>query len=270
MHISPNEKVYVGITSKFPASLRWGNRGEYYSENIYFSRAISKYGWNNFQHIILADNLEESDAKLLEVYYIKLFRSNEGKFGYNLTSGGEHNYPNDVVRKKLSVHMKSIMPKLKSEEAMAKFKNTRRMKYESGYSPIWMNDGNKEVLVDISLSDDYINQGYKRGRITSRIIYVNDEISEKRIDISEKSAYLSNGWKLGRCRNTKQSFKKSNQQFRYMYLGLELTSTYEVAEFLKKHGYPTISDSSVQNITDGKCVKRYADLTGMISKERIK
>ena len=50
-----NGKVYIGITKQKPEN-RWRN-GKGYKQNIKFYRAIEKYGWNNFEHIVLVDNL---------------------------------------------------------------------------------------------------------------------------------------------------------------------------------------------------------------------
>ena len=53
-HVSPSHKVYIGITSRKPKK-RWVN-GEGYSNNDYFTKAIKKYGWDNFKHEILYTN----------------------------------------------------------------------------------------------------------------------------------------------------------------------------------------------------------------------
>lgn len=88
VHIAPNGKKYVGITSQKPEK-RWKN-GKGYNHNEHFKSAIDKYGWNNFQHIILFDNLKEEEAKRLETLTIALLRTHINKFGYNKTFGGEH------------------------------------------------------------------------------------------------------------------------------------------------------------------------------------
>lgn len=87
MHLFPNNKVYIGIT-KFKPEYRWNN-GEGYKRQPYIYKAIQKYGWNNIEHIILENNLDERSAKLKEKQYIKLYNSNNKKHGYNLTEGGE-------------------------------------------------------------------------------------------------------------------------------------------------------------------------------------
>lgn len=87
VHISPSIKYYVGITSQRPES-RW-RYGKGYEHNAYFTRAINKYGWDNFQHEIIASNLTEEEAKNFEKLLIKKLKSNNQKYGYNLTGGGD-------------------------------------------------------------------------------------------------------------------------------------------------------------------------------------
>lgn len=87
-HTSPSNKVYIGITSQLP-KVRWGKNGANYKTNKYFNNAITKYGWDKFKHEIIFSNLSEFDAKELEIEYIAKFNSNNQKYGYNLTIGGE-------------------------------------------------------------------------------------------------------------------------------------------------------------------------------------
>lgn len=86
-HISPNNKVYIGITSQNPND-RWFN-GDGYNKQKLFYRAIQKYGWDNFQHEILFENLSKEEACQKEIELIAEYKSNNPEFGYNLTSGGE-------------------------------------------------------------------------------------------------------------------------------------------------------------------------------------
>ena len=82
-----NGKKYVGITSNF-VKKRWRN-GYGYSENLPIGRAIRKYGWENFEHEIVADNLDEDDAKKMEQELIKSFNTTDDRYGYNVTAGGD-------------------------------------------------------------------------------------------------------------------------------------------------------------------------------------
>lgn len=86
-HTSPKGKVYIGITSQKPKD-RWYN-GDGYSRQKLFYRAIQKYGWNNFTHEILFENLSKEEAGRKEQELISEYKANNSKFGYNLTNGGE-------------------------------------------------------------------------------------------------------------------------------------------------------------------------------------
>lgn len=88
MHISPNGKKYIGITGRKPKE-RWQN-GKGYSHNEHFSSAIIKYGWDNFSHEILFENLNQDTAKRLEQICILLLRTYDREYGYNKTFGGEN------------------------------------------------------------------------------------------------------------------------------------------------------------------------------------
>lgn len=89
IHISPSNKYYVAITSKKPEYRWWNGKG--YKNNKYFYNAIKKYGWNNFQHEIIAEHLTEQEAKNFEIVLISKLESANRKYGYNITLGGESN-----------------------------------------------------------------------------------------------------------------------------------------------------------------------------------
>ena len=88
IHISPSNKRYIGITSQKPHK-RWGKNGRGYLDNSYFTNAIEKYGWDNFQHIIIARGLTEEEAKWIEEELIREWDSTNRSKGYNITKGGE-------------------------------------------------------------------------------------------------------------------------------------------------------------------------------------
>lgn len=82
-----NNKKYIGITGQERYWRRWYSNGSGYKTQI-FGRAINKYGWDNFEHEILDIVDNENDALLLEQYYINKYKSNNSKYGYNISSGG--------------------------------------------------------------------------------------------------------------------------------------------------------------------------------------
>lgn len=82
-----NNKKYIGITSQ-TTERRFRKNGDGYKRCTLFYRAIQKYGWNNFKHEILIDNLTVYEAKEREIEFINKFKSNDKKFGYNIDRGG--------------------------------------------------------------------------------------------------------------------------------------------------------------------------------------
>lgn len=100
-----NGKKYFGITCKVP-KYRWGRDGHEYAP-YYFGRAVAKYGWDNFEHIILYSGLNKETAIMFEKYLIAEFNTQNDIFGYNLTSGGDGvESPAEEVRRKLSENNK--------------------------------------------------------------------------------------------------------------------------------------------------------------------
>lgn len=101
-----NNKRYFGITCQEPEN-RWMN-GHGYAGHLPIGRAIKKYGWDNFEHIIIFKNLIESDAKKLEVLYIAMYETQSDEYGYNLTCGGDGVCGlewSDESRRKMSIRM---------------------------------------------------------------------------------------------------------------------------------------------------------------------
>lgn len=81
-----NGKVYIGQT-KQSLERRWNN-GYGYLGCPYFYKAIQKHGWNNFEHILLEDNLTADEANEKEIYYINQYQSYIEDYGYNISLGG--------------------------------------------------------------------------------------------------------------------------------------------------------------------------------------
>lgn len=94
-----NGKIYIGITSQIPKN-RWLN-GKGYLGNDYFTKSINKYGWNNFNHEILYENLKKEEAEQKEQELIAYHKSNNRDFGYNIDNGGKTNRFTDETKKKI-------------------------------------------------------------------------------------------------------------------------------------------------------------------------
>lgn len=82
-----NNKIYIGQTTQTLAK-RWGDHCSIGSCCKALSRAIQKYGKENFKVEEVCSVLNKSDLNDLEHYFIKYYNS-FGKNGYNLSWGYE-------------------------------------------------------------------------------------------------------------------------------------------------------------------------------------
>lgn len=105
-----NGKSYIGITSQDPVQ-RWGKNGIKYKANPKFWPAIEKYGWDNFEHIIVFTNLTKTEACQKEKELIQYYDTYNN--GYNASLGGESGSngcnKQDINRKKISKGMKTYL-----------------------------------------------------------------------------------------------------------------------------------------------------------------
>lgn len=122
-----NGKCYVGQSIRKNVKERW-RRGKGYIESPHFYKAIKKYGWDNFEHIILPEiysNHEDLNKAEIEM----IAECNSYNNGYNLTLGGEgrnssHSYKLSKEHKaKISAALKG---KKKSAETRAKMSTAQK------------------------------------------------------------------------------------------------------------------------------------------------
>lgn len=109
-----NGKVYIGQTCQKP-SYRWKRSGKGYMTCEIMWKAICKYGWNNFEHIILKENLSLEEANFYEEFYIKKFNARNKKFGYNIRQGGKNTPLSEKTKQKLRMN-KSFLGKNHTQE----------------------------------------------------------------------------------------------------------------------------------------------------------
>lgn len=85
-----NNKVYIGQSNK--ENERW-RQHKYYARQEkpiqYISRAIKKYGVENFIYEVIACCHTQEDADELETQLIKQYDSQNSKLGYNIAPGGD-------------------------------------------------------------------------------------------------------------------------------------------------------------------------------------
>lgn len=156
VHINKlNNKKYVGITSKDNPNHRW-NSGRGYAENPHFYSAITKYGWDEFEHIILYDNLTATQAKETERKLISMWKTQNPDYGYNMTSGGDgtpNYYPSEETRRKKAIA--SMRENLSEETLRRRSESLRGRKFTEEHKRR-IGDANSKPVEMYSLDGEYI------------------------------------------------------------------------------------------------------------------
>ena len=80
-----NKKIYIGQAKDLHKRIL-----THFTINpdIYFHKALHKYGEDNF-NIYILEFCEEESLDIKEIYYIAKYKSNNPEIGYNLTAGGQ-------------------------------------------------------------------------------------------------------------------------------------------------------------------------------------
>lgn len=190
VHINKiNHKKYFGITSGSPLK-RWRDG---YRHNKHFSSSIDKYGWDNFEHIVLFTDLTENEAKQMEKDLIAKYHTMDREFGYNKTAGGDGSLGrkvSDETREKLRV---VATGKKASPETRAKI--SERMKGENHplygkKRPQYVIDAMIEAKRNRKLTDEQV-QHYRDASPTKRMVHQIDidtgDILNTFVSISEAS-----------------------------------------------------------------------------------
>ena len=136
MHIAPNGKVYIGITSQ-PVKTRWKS-GHGYRSNDHFFKAIKKYGWKNFEHKILFEKLEKEVAESIEIQLIRDFKSTNPMFGYNISKGGKST--NGYKHSKLTKN------RISSSLTGVKHDEVRRENQRQTALRLWSNESHRKKM----------------------------------------------------------------------------------------------------------------------------
>ena len=84
-----NGKKYVGQTIYGNNPNRRWKYGNGYKNNFHFNSAINKYGWDNFKHEIIFENLTKEEADNFEKLLIEELDTTNPEYGYNITAGGD-------------------------------------------------------------------------------------------------------------------------------------------------------------------------------------
>ena len=163
-----NGKCYIGQTH-LSLNKRFGRNGSRYKNCISFGRAIDKYGWDNFSHTVLFDNLTKEEADYLERLYIKRYNTKDPNYGYNLTDGGDGVVGNRQTAWNKGLKMnKEFCEKMKGYSHPNKMKGKKlpeewRLKlcHKKSVGP-WNkgipNKSSMKRVIQLTLNDEFINE----------------------------------------------------------------------------------------------------------------
>lgn len=120
IHINKiNNKKYVGIT-KTSAERRWGFEGENYQGQSFYEKGIAPFGWDNFNHIILNDDLPYDLVQQVEARLIKELDLTNPDKGYNDNEGAII-FKNETADKLTSNFLKQIELKTPKKKTLDDF-----------------------------------------------------------------------------------------------------------------------------------------------------
>lgn len=115
--------------------------------------AILRYGWENIEHSIIACNLNEAEAKALEIKLIQQYESINPEKGYNKTKGGDTSIPLDGEKNGMYGHTHT-------EEARKKISDSAKHRFEDKANhPMYGAKRSEETKKKISKSRKGINAG---------------------------------------------------------------------------------------------------------------
>lgn len=201
MHIFPNDKVYIGITSTNPLK-RWKN-GFGYKGQPYLFNAIIKYGWDNIEHKILHTDLSKNEAEEKEIELIAEYQSTNKDYGYNIDNGGNSTGKHsEQTRKKISESEKG---KHITREQIEKRKNTIKEKYPNGLK---LSEEMKSKTSKRMIGNTY-NKGIQRNKryiekISIKIICIETgEVFNSIIEASRKKNINKSNLHYAVCGNRK-------------------------------------------------------------------
>lgn len=127
-----NGNVYVGITSQ-KLSERFRN-GNGYKKSTYFWRAIEKYGWDGFKHIVVAKDLSEQSAKEIERIVISSLKGQSIPL-YNLTIGGEGMAGSRISEDSIEKIRNALKGRPKTESHRQKLSESRKGRFAGKDNP---------------------------------------------------------------------------------------------------------------------------------------
>jgi len=185
-----NDKIYIGKTVQ-TINIRWNKHLCNAKKHInrYLYDAMNKYGYENFiiEELDRATSIEQLND--LEIYYIKLYKSNDKHFGYNMTPGGDGGeMPLESIKKAKITRLENNSGVWQTKEAKEKMVEGIRKFYKENpkrqeFSQEWKDNIGKSIKTkwksDIEFKSRCIKNCHMRGKTGSRHHFFGKSHSKK-------------------------------------------------------------------------------------------
>lgn len=189
MHTSPSGKAYIGQTNHYK---RRCNTHQKITGCTLFFRAIKKYGWDNFTHEILKENLTLEQANYWEEKLIKEHITLAPN-GYNLRGGGDNQTMSESSKKLISDFQKEYKnrPEIKlkqSEMSKKRFSNPEeRKKLSDAQKAVRKSPEVRQRMSETAKKALSNPEVRKKLSIASKRNHANKNLEEKRIAALKKA-----------------------------------------------------------------------------------
>ena len=164
-----NGKSYIGQTIQPLEKRHKRHLYDSKTDNLYFHRALQKYGSNNFELTILEENISSDQLDEKEKYWIKYYDTfylNDN--GYNMTEGGRWgNAPRKLSDKDIeeiknmllegSIQLKDIAKEYNVSLSCISDINTGRTWFDNDLNYPLIPNGIKNTVITIDLFENVIN-----------------------------------------------------------------------------------------------------------------
>ena len=193
-----NGKIYIGQKKSTHLVESYLGSGDL------ISRAIKKYGKENFKLELLEYCKDKSDLDKKEKYYIDLFKSQDINIGYNIADGGQGGDLGELARQHISEAIKGTV---RTEEQKQNISNTLKNKNyhlsDEQKQKISIANKNKVVSEETRLKLSIANKNRPKESFlsgTKNKIVINNGVDIKYID---KNDTIPEGWVKGNCKTAK-------------------------------------------------------------------
>lgn len=219
---SPSGKSYIGQTNNLIKRFSAHRRS---NVKTVFCSAIKKYGFDNFTHEILKENLNVDDANYWEEFFIKNHNTIY-PFGYNLHSGGRNHVATIETKKKITDALLARPPmsdktKAKMSESRTGNKNPFFGKKHSELTKQKMSNARKnrkeytdEQKLKISQAISTAHKGKKRSAETIEKIKISNTGKKRTKETCEKLSECRRNISDETRRKMSESAKKRQEEIR--------------------------------------------------------